>query len=104
MTSATGTAFELASGWALTSSDGPSTDELDGARELAYREGAGTEVALWWNCVTGELKVSVHDQRSGSTFDVPADCHDALEVFNHPYAYARRIPDLELDADEGWVR
>jgi hypothetical protein len=45
----------------------------------------------------------VHDQTTGSAFDIPADRDDALEVFKHPYAYAREILDREPDADEGLV-
>jgi hypothetical protein len=104
MTSAIGTAFEVTSGWALDSRDPPSTDELDGAAELACREGGGVEIALWWNRVTDELKVSVHEHTSGTAFDIPAERHDALEVFNHPYAHARQILDREPGADEGRVR
>jgi hypothetical protein len=34
------------------------------------------------------LTVSVRNPVTGEWFDVRADRHDALDVFNHPYAYA----------------
>lgn len=88
MTSAIGT-VEIGSARNLSSYDAPSRGRLDGATELAYREGAGIEVVLWWSRATGELKVSVHEHASGSSFDIPAGETNALEIFNHPYAYAR---------------
>jgi hypothetical protein len=93
MTSAIGIGFELPSASILDGSHAPSVAELDGGTELAYREGGGIRVTLWWNRVTGELTVSVYERTSGSAFDIHADRRDALEVFNHPYAYARRILD-----------
>jgi hypothetical protein len=56
--------------------------------ELAFRESDGIEVVLRWNRISGELTVSVRDRVTGESFDVRADRHDALDVFNHPYAYA----------------
>jgi hypothetical protein len=34
--------------------------------------------------------VSVHDQRSGEIFVLEVPGADALDAFNHPYAYALR--------------
>ena len=66
--------------------------------ELAYRESGGVEVALWWNELSGVLTVSVLDRKGGDAFDVPAAADEALDVFNHPYAYAyaRRVPHRDV--------
>ena len=57
-------------------------------REKVAFQSDGIEVALWWNRISGDLTVSVRDRMTGDSFDVPAARHDALDVFNHPYAYA----------------
>jgi hypothetical protein len=56
--------------------------------ELAHRNSNGLDVALLWNRSSGRLVVAVADSRNGESFtvDAPADC--ALDVFNHPFAYA----------------
>jgi hypothetical protein len=57
-------------------------------KELAYRENDGVAVALLWHTSTNDLTVSVMDLRNEDGFDLAVDPEDALEVFNHPYAYA----------------
>jgi hypothetical protein len=57
-------------------------------RELAYRVNAGIEVVLFWHELTGAVTVSVSDTNSGAYFEVAADPAHALDVFDHPYAYA----------------
>ena len=57
-------------------------------KELAYRENDGVAVALLWQSSTNSLTVSVLDLRNEDGFDLDVDPVDALEVFNHPYAYA----------------
>jgi hypothetical protein len=57
-------------------------------RELAHRENDGVEVVLFWHRPTDELTVTVSDERKGASFELPAEPHQALDVFNHPYAYA----------------
>jgi len=56
--------------------------------ELAYRKVDGVEVVLFWHQTTDELTVTVADQRSGAYFELAAQPHQALDVFNHPYAHA----------------
>ena len=70
----------------------PDTMDQDTA-ELAYRRGAGIEVALLWHRMTGELTVSVTDAASGASFELPIAPDEALTAFHHPYAYAavRRV-------------
>jgi hypothetical protein len=63
-------------------------------RELAYRDSDGVEVVLFWHDGTGELTVCVSDRRSGAYFELAAPPERALDVFQHPYAYAafRGVP------------
>ena len=56
-------------------------------RELAHRVGDGFEVTLLWAEGGGELKVVVDDWRTEEHFEIAARADNALDVFNHPYAY-----------------
>jgi hypothetical protein len=70
----------------------PMTADIDTSRsqfrELAHRENDGVEVVLFWHELTSKLTVSVSDVRSGRYFELAAAPEDALDVFNHPYAFA----------------
>jgi hypothetical protein len=57
--------------------------------ELAHRAGDGLEVTLVWIHGGGEDKtlVSVYDEREDTHFEIPAERHLALDVYNHPFAY-----------------
>jgi hypothetical protein len=57
-------------------------------RELAHRANDGVEVVLFWHQLTHELTVNVSDERTGAYFELDAEPHEALDVFNHPYAHA----------------
>jgi hypothetical protein len=57
-------------------------------RELAHRNNDGVEVVLLWHQPSDELTVIVSDERSGAYFELAAEPGRALDVFNHPYAYA----------------
>jgi hypothetical protein len=57
-------------------------------RELAYRKDDSLEVVLFWHQPTGELTVTVLDDRNGDHFELAVEPHRALDVFNHPYAHA----------------
>jgi len=63
-------------------------------RELAHRTHDGVEVVLFWHQLSGELTVSVSDERNGAYFELAAAPDQALDVFNHPYAHAafRELP------------
>jgi hypothetical protein len=70
-----------------------------GYRELAYRATDGLEIVLLWHQPTDQLTVSVSDERTGAYFELEAAADEALEVFEHPYAYAaaRGVPyDTDL--------
>jgi hypothetical protein len=56
--------------------------------ELHHRSADGIEVSLLWSRITNALTVAVDDSRSGLSFEVPAPADRALDVFEHPYAYA----------------
>jgi hypothetical protein len=62
------------------------TDPLH--RELAHRAGDGIEVVLFWHEPTNELTVCLSDERTGAYFELAAAPDRALDVFEHPYAYA----------------
>ena len=61
----------------------------EGVKELAYRSGGGMEVALFWSEGDGRLSVVVNDWQTGDAFEIDASGQNALEVFNHPFAYRR---------------
>ncbi len=59
-------------------------------RELDSRSNQGVRVRLLWCAGNGRVFVTVNDHRNGEAFSVEVpDGERALEVFNHPYAYAR---------------
>jgi hypothetical protein len=60
-------------------------------RELDHRSTDGLEVTLLWDAVRDVANVAVLDTKTGETFEVAVGERDnALDVFNHPYAYATR--------------
>jgi hypothetical protein len=72
---------------------GRSPDSSPGAfeserRELARRSGAGVDVTLYWHPTLDELIVHVWDERHDAHFEIRPQRHLALDVYNHPYAYA----------------
>lgn len=56
--------------------------------ELAQRLSDGVDVSLLWDRLAGDLTVVVWDSRAGDHFELPALPENALDVFNHPFAYA----------------
>jgi hypothetical protein len=56
-------------------------------RELAHRSDEGLEVSLLWKETTDELIVTVVDATSGELLEVAAQQENALDVFDHPFAY-----------------
>lgn len=59
--------------------------------ELAHRSSNGLDIALLWSPDTNRLFVAVADDRTGDRFTVDAPADQALEVFNHPFAYATPV-------------
>ena len=58
--------------------------------ELAHRVNGGIDVYLLWDEPTGRVTVGVVDARADDGFALDVDGRDALDAFNHPYAYATR--------------
>jgi hypothetical protein len=62
-----------------------------GTRELDSRTSDGIHVRLLWHIDEERVSVAVEDTKTGETFELPVtDRERALDVFNHPYAYAAR--------------
>jgi hypothetical protein len=59
--------------------------------ELAQRSSNGIDVALLWSPTTNLLFVEVADNSTGDRFTVDAPRDKALDVFNHPFAYATPV-------------
>lgn len=59
--------------------------------ELAHRSSNGIDVALLWSRRTNRLIVVVADETTGDRFTVDAPREQALDVFNHPFAYATPV-------------
>ena len=57
-------------------------------RELAYRHNGGIHVTLLWQEGDDSLFVLVVDEPAGTVARVAAERHNALDVFEHPFAYA----------------
>jgi hypothetical protein len=59
--------------------------------ELAHRKSNDIDVALPWDREQDGLFVIVEDFRTGDRFSLAAARDQALDVFNHPFAYAARL-------------
>jgi hypothetical protein len=71
--------------------------------ELATREFDGVAVALYWTRGTKDLAVTVDDASTGDYFElVVADNERPLDLFYHPFAYAR-ARGVELAGDRRGV-
>jgi hypothetical protein len=57
-------------------------------RELASRTSDDLEVTLWWDPRINTIAVSVWDWKRDTHFELPIGSDRALDVFNHPFAYA----------------
>jgi hypothetical protein len=68
--------------------------------ELAQRENDGIAVTLLWHSESDRLTVTVRDWRTGEAFDLDADAGNAMDVFQHPYAYAARRGLLAIAGGE----
>ena len=58
-------------------------------RVLAERKNAGIQVTLLWAQDTDAVAVLVRDHSTGDQFELSVETGaDALDTFEHPYAYA----------------
>lgn len=58
-------------------------------RELDHRHSDGIDVTLSWRPSRNDLVLTVRDETGGS-FELEVSAHEALDAFDHPYAYAAR--------------
>ena len=65
-------------------------------RELAHRASNGIEVSLFWSKPSDRVSLEVFDARTDERIEFEVPGSDALDAFNHPYAYAtaRGVPVL----------
>jgi hypothetical protein len=66
------------------------TAPTDTLRELDRRNRDGIDVQLLWDPLTGQVSVAVADVHTGEVLQFLVDGRDALNAFQHPYAYAVR--------------
>lgn len=66
-------------------------------RELAQRLSGGDEVLLLWHPQIDQVELSVRDTVTGASFHIEVAPGNAIDAFNHPYAYAARGRDAFLD-------
>jgi hypothetical protein len=64
-------------------------------RELDRRSNDGIDVTLFWESQTDRLFIALEDHRSGGSLEIDVEPSEALEAFQHPYAYAGRAWDEE---------
>ena len=57
-------------------------------RELTSRESDHLEVSLLWSKSTNQVKVTVADLNSDEEFEFDVPGADALDAFDHPFAFA----------------
>jgi hypothetical protein len=57
--------------------------------DLADRRTSDLDVVLLWGQRSGRFWVNVTHRRSGRTARINATAKNALDVFHHPFAYAR---------------
>ena len=57
-------------------------------RELDFRASDGVEIALLWSQCDERLIVQVIDTKLADSFRLEVDPTEAVDVFQHPYAYA----------------
>jgi len=71
-------------------------NSLPARRELDHRHANGIAVTLSWSPAGDQLYVTVLDD-SGDGFELAVEAHEALDVFDHPYAYAAHRESRLLD-------
>jgi hypothetical protein len=78
-------------------------DSGDLGEELDQRISAGFEISLLWLRRDNNLVVSIEDRKSGESFELPVSSEEALEVFNHPFAYVAARGSRQPGARSGWT-
>ena len=57
-------------------------------RELAHRRSGSVEVLLLWHPESDQVELSVRDVATGAGFRLEVAPGNAMDAFDHPYAYA----------------
>jgi hypothetical protein len=78
-------------------------DSKDLGEELDQRVSAGFEISLLWLRRDNNLVVSIEDRKTGESFELPVSSEEALEVFNHPFAYVAARGSRKPTARSGWT-
>lgn len=78
-------------------------DSFDLCEELDQRVSAGFEISLLWIRRENNLVVSVENRKTGESFELPVSNEEALEVFNHPFAYVAARGSRRLRDRSGWT-
>jgi hypothetical protein len=78
-------------------------NEKDLGEELDQRVSAGFEISLLWLRRDNNLIVSIEDRKTGESFELPVSSEEALEVFNHPFAYVAARGSRQLGSRSGWT-
>ena len=63
---------------------------MEAQLEIDGRHAAGIDVQLLWDPRTQGLTVVAHDVTTDETITIVVEPDEALEVFNHPFAYAKQ--------------
>jgi hypothetical protein len=66
------------------------------ARELAHRSNGQIDVSLLWRKLDNSLTLVLVEVATGVEFELPIPSEDALDAFNHPYAY---LPGQTVEAE-----
>ena len=72
------------------------TNATAALRELDHRDSDGIDVRMLWRPQDDRVLVAVSDAKTGESFTIEVgDDQRALDVFQHPFAYAgnRRVND-----------
>jgi hypothetical protein len=78
-------------------------DSKDLGEELDQRVSAGFEISLLWLRRDNNLVVSIEDRKTGESFELPVSSEEALEVFNHPFAYVAARGISQPTTRSGWT-
>lgn len=71
-------------------------NSLPDRRELDHRHANGIDVTLSWSPAGDQVYVTVLDD-AGRGFELTVEAHEAVDVFDQPYAYAAHRESLLLD-------
>jgi hypothetical protein len=60
---------------------------LTGRRELANRRNGGLEIILYWHANDNSISIDIHQESTEETMSFPVPADQALDAFDHPFAY-----------------